>query len=50
VGSVDAARRRSNVPKPVPDVKTEAIAMIWEDGISLIYWDGAMFRWASSKE
>jgi hypothetical protein len=41
---------RSNVPHPVPSVKAEAIAMIWEDGISLIYWDGAKFRWAGSKQ
>jgi len=41
---------QSNVPRPVPSVKGEAIAMIWEDGISLIYWDGAKFRWAGSKE
>jgi len=41
---------RSNVPRPVPAVKGEAIAMIWEDGISLIYWDGARFKWAGSKE
>ena len=36
---------KSNVPRPVPSVKGEAIAMIWEDGISLIYWNGAEFRW-----
>ncbi len=41
---------KSNVPRPIPSVKGEAIAMIWEDGISLIYWDGAKFRWAGSKE
>lgn len=41
---------QSNVPRPVPSVKGEAIAMIWEDGISLIYWDGVKFRWAGSKE
>jgi len=27
-----------NVSRPVPSAKGEAIAMIWEDGISLIYW------------
>jgi hypothetical protein len=41
---------QSNVPRPVPPVKGEAIAMIWEDGISLIYWDGAKFSWAGSKQ
>lgn len=51
VADVAELRRfRSNVPRPVPSVKGEAIAMIWEDGISLIYWDGAKFRWAGSKE
>ncbi len=39
----------SNAPHPVPVVKGEAIAMIWEDGICLIYWDGAKFRWAGSR-
>jgi hypothetical protein len=40
----------NNVPRPVPKVKGESIAMIWEDGISLIYWDGTRFKWAGSKE
>jgi hypothetical protein len=40
---------QSNVPRPVPSVKGESIAMIWEDGISLIYWDGKSFKWAGSK-
>jgi hypothetical protein len=40
---------QSNVPRPVPAVRGESIAMIWEDGISLIYWDGSTFRWAGSK-
>ena len=37
---------RGNVPYPIPYFKGEAIAMIWEDGTSLIYWDGKQFRWA----
>ena len=41
---------QSNVPRPVPPVKGEAIAMIWEDGISLIFWDGTKFKWAASKQ
>jgi|LSQX01.3.fsa_nt_gb hypothetical protein len=42
---------KHNVPDAVPVIKRrEAIAMIWEDGISLIYWDGVKFRWAGSKE
>lgn len=40
---------QSNVPHPVPLVKGESIAMIWEDGISLIYWNGKSFKWAGSK-
>jgi hypothetical protein len=34
---------QSNVPRPLPRIKGEATAMIREDGISLIYWDGAGF-------
>jgi len=47
---VDLKAFQNNVPKPVPSTKGEAIAMIWEDGISLIYWDGTAFKWAGSKE
>jgi hypothetical protein len=39
---------QSNVPRPLPAPKGEAIAMIREDGISLIYWDGTAFKWAGS--
>jgi hypothetical protein len=47
---VDTLRQYgSNVPRPVPNVRAESIAMIWEDGISLIYWDGQQFRWAGAK-
>jgi len=35
-----------NAPWPVPVAKGESIAMIWEDGIALIYWDGKQFKWA----
>jgi len=38
-----------NVPHPIPAVKGESIAMVWEDGIALIYWDGSAFRWAGPK-
>jgi len=31
------------IPASAP--KGETIAMIWEDGICLIYWDGTRFRW-----
>jgi hypothetical protein len=34
------------VPREIPTPKGETIAMIWEDGIALIYWDGTRFRWA----
>ena len=40
---------KGNVPLPLPPVFGETIAMIWEDGIALIYWDGHQFRWAGSK-
>lgn len=36
----------SNVPRPISDIKGEAIGMIWEDGIALVYWDGNRYRWA----
>jgi len=38
--------RGINAPWPVPKITGEAIAMIWEDGIALIYWDGKEFKWA----
>ena len=38
----------TTVPNPLPAPKGETIAMIWEDGISLIYWDGEKFRWAGA--
>jgi hypothetical protein len=40
---------KANVPNPVPSPRGESIAMIWEDGIALIYWDGHQFRWAGVK-
>jgi|GEM_PF-5580291 len=30
---------------PVAHPKGESIAMIWEDGICLIYWDGSHYKW-----
>lgn len=47
ISALSAFRR--NVPHPIPVVKGEAIAMVWEDGIALIYWDGGAFRWAGPK-
>jgi hypothetical protein len=38
----------TTVPNPLPALKGETIAMIWEDGISLIYWDGERFCWAGA--
>ena len=38
----------STVPNPLPVSKGETIAMICEDGISLIYWDGEKFRWSGA--
>jgi hypothetical protein len=31
---------------PPRSILGESIAMIWEDGISIIYWDGHSYRWA----
>lgn len=46
----ELGRWKHNVPDPPPRILGESIAMIWEDGISLIYWDGHGFRWAGAKE
>jgi hypothetical protein len=40
---------KQNVPRPVPNVSAESIAMVWDDGIGLIYWDGKQFRWAGTR-
>jgi hypothetical protein len=45
----DLKRFVSDVPHPVPKTAGEAVAMVWEDGIALIYWNGRQFRWAGSK-
>ena len=42
------AKFSMNVPHPVPRTAGEAVALIWEDGIALIYWDGRRFQWAGS--
>ena len=48
---VELGKWTHNVPDPVPLKKgREAIELIWEDGISLIYWDGVAFKWAGSKK
>jgi hypothetical protein len=39
-------RYTSAVPHPLPTIRGETIAMIFEDGIALIYWDGQGFKWA----
>jgi hypothetical protein len=46
----ELTRSVSNVPKPIPDAKGEAIGMMWEDGIALIYWDGSRYRWAGVRQ
>jgi hypothetical protein len=46
---VALARITVNVPHPIPNVKGESIAMIFEVEIALIYWDGTKFRWAEPK-
>ena len=35
-----------NAPWPVPKIEEETIAIIYTDGIALIYWDGKNFKWA----
>jgi hypothetical protein len=37
------------VPHPFPKLLGEAIAMTWENGVALIYWDGNRYRWAGFK-
>jgi len=36
----------SNVPRPLPNQVGDAIAMIFEDAVELVYWDGRQFRHA----
>jgi len=36
----------SNVPRPLPNQEGDAIAMIFEDAVELVYWDGRQFRHA----
>jgi hypothetical protein len=40
------AKYKDAVPHPLPVIRGETIAMIWEDGIALVYWDGQRFKWA----
>jgi hypothetical protein len=47
---VELTKFSSNVPKPIPEAKGEGIAMVWEDGISVIYWNGTRFRWAGARQ
>ena len=42
------AKFTSAVPRPLPKITGETIAMVFEDGIALIYWDGRRFRWAGA--
>lgn len=42
----EAIAKYPDSPKPFPAVSGDSIAMIFEDGLALIYWDGARFRWA----
>ena len=36
---------RGNVPYPIPNFKGEAIGMIWEAFVSMIYRNGKEFKW-----
>jgi hypothetical protein len=42
----DLQKSEHGVPRPLPPIRGEMIAMVWEDGICLIYWDGTKFKWA----
>jgi len=44
-----AVFKGGGVPAVPAKLPGETIAMIWEDGIALIYWDGRAFRWAAPK-
>ena len=35
----------ADAPKPFPTLHSDSIAMLYEDGFALIYWDGNRFRW-----
>jgi len=49
IAETSALRQWNGVNAAVPPRKIlgESIAMIWEDGISIIYWDGRAFKWAA---
>ena len=36
---------RGNVPYPIPHFKGEAIGIIWEACVSMIYWNGEEYKW-----
>jgi hypothetical protein len=35
---------------PPRKIRGESIAMIWEDGVAIIYWDGQAFKWAAPRD
>ncbi len=37
-------------PRVLPQIRGETIAMTWEDGTALIYWDGQRFRWLGARK
>jgi hypothetical protein len=39
----------NSVPNPIPFTKGEAIAIIYDHEIGLIYWDGHKFKWTVGK-
>lgn len=39
----------SNVPKPLTDQRGEAIAMIFEDAVELVFWNGRQYRHAPAE-
>jgi hypothetical protein len=40
--------KSGDVPVLPRRILGETIAMIWEDGIALIYWDGRAFKWTAN--
>jgi hypothetical protein len=45
----ELSRFTSKVPHPMPKAAGDAVGLIWEDGIAVIYWDGKRFRWSGPR-
>jgi hypothetical protein len=44
---VTEAIQYSSGPAPIGRIEGEAIAIVWEDGLALVYWNGKSYRWAA---